>query len=40
MGLLAAKNIINNENNNLWEINSDYEYHESSIITETGLKTN
>jgi protoporphyrinogen oxidase len=40
MGYLAARNITNNEKNNIWDINTDYEYHESSIITETGLKTN
>ena len=40
MGHLAARNITNNEKNNIWNINTDYEYHESSIITETGLKTN
>ena len=30
-------NIVHNENNNTWDINSDYEYHESSKITATGL---
>jgi len=40
MGHLAARNITNNENNNIWYINTDYEYHESSTITETGLKNN
>ena len=40
MGYLAARNITNNEKNNIWDINTDYEYHESSIITETGLKAN
>jgi protoporphyrinogen oxidase len=40
MGYLAARNITKNEKNNIWDINTDYEYHESSIITETGLKTN
>ena len=30
MGLLAAKNISENEKNNLWELNSDYEYQEDS----------
>lgn len=38
MGLLAAENIMENKNHNLWELNSDYEYQESSIITSTGLK--
>ncbi len=37
MGHLAARNVLTNENNNLWEINTDYEYQESSTITETGL---
>ncbi len=38
MGLLAADNLINNNNHNLWELNSDYEYQESSRITSTGLQ--
>ena len=38
MGLLAADNIINDQNHNLWEINTDYEtYQENSTITEAGL---
>lgn len=37
MGILAADNIINGANNDLWAINTDYEYQESSLITETGL---
>jgi protoporphyrinogen oxidase len=37
MGLLAADNISENTNHNLWEINTDYEYQESSKITATGL---
>ena len=40
MGYLAADNIINNSNHNLWDINTDYEYQESSKITETGLVKN
>ena len=40
MGHLAARNITNNEKNVIWDINTDYEYHESSIIPEPGLKTN
>lgn len=41
MGILAAENILDNKNNNLWDINTDYEsYQESSIITKTGLKKN
>lgn len=38
MGILAAENIINNTDHNLWELNTDYEYQESSKITETGLE--
>jgi protoporphyrinogen oxidase len=37
MGLLAAENIAYNKNHNLWNVNTDYEYQESSKITETGL---
>lgn len=37
MGLLAAENIHSQKKNDLWEINTDYEYQESSKITETGL---
>jgi protoporphyrinogen oxidase len=38
MGILAAENILENKNHNLWEINTDYEtYQESSVITKTGL---
>lgn len=40
MGMLAAENILENKNNNLWDINTDYKYHESSTISETGLKEN
>lgn len=36
MGLLAAEN-LSGKNNDLWDINSDYEYQEHSKITETGL---
>lgn len=39
MGLLAAENILQGSNHNLWEINTDYEsYQESSVITKTGLQ--
>ena len=39
MGMLAAENILENKNHNLWEINTDYEnYQESSVITKTGLQ--
>lgn len=38
MGLLAADNIVNGKNHNLWEINTDYEsYQEKSTITASGL---
>lgn len=37
MGLLAAENIADGASHNLWEINTDYEYQESSKITATGL---
>lgn len=38
MGLLAAENVLKQKNNNLWEVNTDYEdYQESSVITKTGL---
>jgi hypothetical protein len=38
MGLLAAENIKDGKNHNLWEINTDYEtYQETSTITATGL---
>ncbi len=37
MGILAAENITDKANNNIWEINTDYKYHESSTISETGL---
>jgi protoporphyrinogen oxidase len=37
MGILAAENIVNGTQHNLWDINTDYEYQESALITETGL---
>jgi hypothetical protein len=37
MGLMAAENIADGTKHDLWEINSDYEYQESSVITKTGL---
>lgn len=38
MGLLAAQNIIQGTNHDLWSVNTDYEsYQESAQITETGL---
>ncbi len=39
MGIMAAENILDSKNHNLWEINTDYEsYQESSVITKTGLQ--
>ncbi len=39
MGILAAENIADGKNHNLWEINTDYEvYQEKSTITATGLE--
>lgn len=39
MGMLAAENIAQGANNDLWEINTDYDtYQESYVITETGLQ--
>jgi protoporphyrinogen oxidase len=40
MGILAAENILHGADHNLWDLNTDYEYQESSKITETGLVTN
>jgi protoporphyrinogen oxidase len=37
MGMLAAENIADNTKHDLWDINTDYEYQESSVITKTGL---
>jgi protoporphyrinogen oxidase len=37
MGALVAENISRGTNYDLWAINTDYEYQESSRITETGL---
>ena len=37
MGILAAENISKGAHNDLWAINTDYEYQESAVITETGL---
>lgn len=38
MGLLAAENIANNKQNDLWDINTDYEYQEAAEIQDTGLQ--
>jgi hypothetical protein len=37
MGIMAAENITDGANNDLWDTNSDYEYQESSTITAAGL---
>ena len=38
MGILAAENLVQNADHNLWEINTDYEnYQERSKIDATGL---
>jgi protoporphyrinogen oxidase len=39
MAILAADNILNNADHDLWNVNSDDEYQESSKITATGLVT-
>ncbi len=40
MGIMAAENILDNRQHDLWDINTDYEnYQEASVITETGLQT-
>lgn len=38
MGLLAAENIAHAAGHDLWGINTDYEYQEAALITETGLE--
>ena len=38
MGVLAAENIVQNARlHDLWQINTDYEYQESTVISKTGL---
>jgi len=37
MGILSAENIADGKDHDLWAINTDYEYQESSKITATGL---
>lgn len=40
MGLLAAQNLIEQRQNDLWSINTDYDsYQEATTITEAGLVT-
>jgi protoporphyrinogen oxidase len=38
MGILAAENITKGKNHDLWQVNSNYQYQESALISETGLK--
>jgi protoporphyrinogen oxidase len=38
MGILAAENIGEGRKHNLWDVNTDYEYGESTVITATGLQ--
>jgi len=38
MGYYAAQNIAAGASNDLWQINTDYEYQESSLITKSGLR--
>ena len=37
MGLLAAENIADGKSHNLWSVNTDYEYQEDAVITQSGL---
>ena len=38
MGILAAENLLENRNHDLWSVNTDYErFQEDALITETGL---
>ncbi len=38
MGVLAAENLLENRNHDLWAVNTDYgSYQEEALITETGL---
>ncbi len=37
MGLMASQNLLEGTQIDLWRINTDYEYQESSLITATGL---
>jgi len=39
MGIQAAENLLHGAENNLWDVNTDYDtYHEACLITETGLE--
>ena len=37
MGMLAAENIARAGRHDLWGMNTDAEYHEAALISETGL---
>jgi hypothetical protein len=37
MGLLAAKNVANAHQHDLWKINSEAQYQEDSVITDQGV---
>jgi protoporphyrinogen oxidase len=38
MGILAAENLLEARNHDLWSVNADYDaYHEHAVITEQGL---
>ena len=37
MGVLAAENIVDSEEHDLWQINTDYDTYQESAITEDGL---
>ena len=39
MGQLAAENALGTAAHDLWAVNTDYEYQEETLITETGLET-
>lgn len=37
MGILVSENILQGENHDLWQVNSDTEYQEQALITKSGL---
>jgi len=37
MGILIAENLASGAQHDLWDVNTDYEYQESSTITESGI---
>jgi hypothetical protein len=40
MGLLAAENVANAHQHDLWKINSEAQYQEDSVIDDSGLINN